>query len=169
LYNFPSPRDGLYENYTGVFEEGLDFSVESYTWKMLPKELFDVFGGKEEAKKLRNIIIGKQTPSSTISSIQKVPAQEVFSKEELVESESKTNKNELLEFPIESNNEALKNGKKRSLDETDQSLNSNTDEEKSNNKLNEKDVFFPRKKQEDFIFQNILSVAWNLIPTKQSF
>ena len=133
---------------------------------MLPKELFDVFGGKEEAKKLRNVIIGKQTPSSTISSIQKVPSQEVSSREELIESESKTNKNELLEIPTESNNEALKNGKKRSLDETDQSLNSNTDEEQSNNKFNEKDIFFPRKKQDDFVFQNIQSVTWNLIPTK---
>ena len=133
---------------------------------MLPKELFDVFGGKEEAKILRNVIIGKQTPSSTISSIQKVPAQEVSSKEEPIESESKTSKNELLEIPNESNKEGLKNGKKRTLDETDHSLNSITDEEKSINKLNEKDIFFPRKKQDDFVFQNIQSVTWNLIPTK---
>lgn len=39
--------------YKGERVEGLDFYVEHLTWKKLPKEVFEVYGGYEEAKKMR--------------------------------------------------------------------------------------------------------------------
>jgi hypothetical protein len=40
--------------YKGERVEGLDFYVEHLTWKKLPKEVFESYGGFEEAKKLRD-------------------------------------------------------------------------------------------------------------------
>jgi hypothetical protein len=39
--------------YKGERVEGLDFYVEHLTWKKLPKEVFESYGGFEESKKLR--------------------------------------------------------------------------------------------------------------------
>ena len=39
--------------YKGERVEGLDFFVEHLTWKKLPKEVFECYGGYEQAKQMR--------------------------------------------------------------------------------------------------------------------
>jgi len=41
--------------------DGLNFSVEPYDWKQLPEEVFTDFGGRKEAKKLRKLLLGKES------------------------------------------------------------------------------------------------------------
>ena len=55
-------RDGLISKYSGEKVEGLDFTVDHYTWSMLYKQLpaiFEVYGGKAEAKRLRALVPGR--------------------------------------------------------------------------------------------------------------
>lgn len=48
------------KGYKGPKKEGLDFFVEHVMWKQLPKELFEVFGGREMAKIRRQEILISQ-------------------------------------------------------------------------------------------------------------
>jgi poly(A) polymerase len=50
-------QDSLFAEYNGDRTDGLDFYVEHLRWKELPKEVFQIYGGYEEAKKLRKRIL----------------------------------------------------------------------------------------------------------------
>eukprot|EP01038_Epipyxis_sp_PR26KG_P008921 gene8921-12031_t len=58
-------QDMLKEQYNDIRKEGLDFFVEHHTWKKLPKEVFEIYGGKEAAKLKRSILL----PSSISNKI----------------------------------------------------------------------------------------------------
>lgn len=47
--------------YNGERVEGLDFYVEHLPWKKLPREVFEVYGGFEEAKRIRKELKKGQT------------------------------------------------------------------------------------------------------------
>ena len=49
-YNF---HKMLVDKYKGTMKDGLDWYVEHFPWKKLPKEVFEPFGGRDAAKKLR--------------------------------------------------------------------------------------------------------------------
>ena len=49
-YNF---HKLLIDKYKGVMKDGLDFYVDHYPWKKLPKEVFEGYGGRDKAKELR--------------------------------------------------------------------------------------------------------------------
>ena len=80
------------KGYRGPKKEGLDFFVEHVVWKQLPKELFEKFGGREEAKLKRQAILISQGKG-------KIPASAV--------KESATNAKEAIhEIPTDSNSES---------------------------------------------------------------
>ena len=58
--------------YKGERVEGLDFYVEHLTWKKLPKEVFEVYGGFEMAKEMREEMGFNQRVQIDVSSLVKI-------------------------------------------------------------------------------------------------
>lgn len=57
------------KGYKGPRKEGLDFFVEHVVWKQLPKELFQVFGGREAAKIRRQEILVSQGKGKVVQAV----------------------------------------------------------------------------------------------------
>ena len=53
VYLFQKKLNDPEKGFRGVRKEGCDFLVEHFKWKHLPKELFEVFGGRDAAKARR--------------------------------------------------------------------------------------------------------------------
>jgi hypothetical protein len=69
------------KGYKGPKKEGLDFFVEHVMWKQLPKELFEVFGGREMAKIRRQEILISQGKGKVPKDAVKEPSAQIASEE----------------------------------------------------------------------------------------
>ena len=138
---------------------GLDLTFESLTWKQLPDELFESIGGRKEAKKQRDLILGK--------SVHKVVATET------ADTESKAN------TETDKSDESKKRPRDEDVIETEQSdkggssgvgdrgLSTSIRATGFNSFKSSLPIFKPMKfRKEATSFENICSISWNLIGSK---